>query len=115
MMKIFILLLFIFSLGCVNSEDTSMFIVPRAPNGYATATWEDSNSNYFMLFFGDVNVGICLDTYADHNRFKYDANVLRDAYLDGNKLTLSLRPPTPCGVWNRPLYWREIVTYHVKE
>lgn len=89
--------------GCVQNQ-------PITPNGYATATWdENTQSNYFMLFYNDTNAGIC----NDYNKFNNDAQTLRQAYYNGNSILLSLDEPRECGDWNRILYYKKIVSYEV--
>jgi hypothetical protein len=115
-MKLFLLALLLFS-GCVAQPTglvtlTSSREVQRVSNGYATATWdENAESDYFMLFFGDRNIGICKDSYQSNERFQNDKVELRRSFYANAQLNFTLRPAQNCGVWDRPLYEQEIVEW----
>lgn len=133
-MKILPILAIVFLLGCVSPGQIST--LPGSVNlvGYATATWEDTNVNYFAVYYDlfetvhDVNVidgnvvltdrnatvrhsaGICLDGM-DWNVFNARAVQLRTIFYDGQEVYFVTRPATLCGpYWVHNVFETEIIS-----
>lgn len=107
-MRFLILFSIFLFLGCVSSSSNVVVLT-----GYSTATWEDSNNNYFVVYFDEngqpASSGIC---QIDLNTFNAERLFLREQFYSKTPVAFDTQSSSPCGIWNRKLYDREIVSIH---